>query len=131
MTAMKINMESATDMDIVAGKMVKEKHDLQTQNVFRRVVGRAVERGIVVNNKKTKLLCISRATTYKAKAFIMGGNGSKLVSGDSMKVLGYHLYSRPTANAHASGPVASRRRGWPLSIARSLLITTVSSIIQS
>ena len=58
--------------------MVKEKHDCLTQNVFRRVVARAEGRGMVVNNAKTKVVCISDANTFRAKAFFLDRDGGKL-----------------------------------------------------
>ena len=60
-------MDSAEQMTL-AGKACKEKHDIQSQNMFRRVVGRAEERVMVVNKGKMKILCVSDAQTYKASA---------------------------------------------------------------
>ena len=48
---------------------------------------------MVVNSRKTHLLCISDAQSYKA-------DGERLESGSSMKVLGFHLDSRPSCHAH-------------------------------
>ena len=81
------------------GKPVRVKHDLITQNVFRRVVAKATSRGMVVNNKKTNLLCISDAMSYKATAFILDADGERLSSTNGMKLLGFHLDSRPSCHA--------------------------------
>ena len=83
----KNNMDSA-DVLTVAGKLHKNKHDVQSQNVFRRVVRRAEARGMVVNRGKTKILCISDAQTYKARARIIYSEGQVLTSRESLKVLG-------------------------------------------
>ena len=40
------------------------------------------------------------ALTYKARAFIEDRDGVKLGSGGSLKILGFHLDSRPTCHAH-------------------------------
>ena len=101
LTATKINMQSGRELGRGEdGKMVKEKHDLLTQNIFRRVVERAEGRGMVVNNAKTKIVCMSDANTYRARAFFNDNEGRRLSSGVGMKVLGFHLDSRPTVHAH-------------------------------
>ena len=63
---------------------VRDKHDVQTQNLFRRVVARAESRGMVVNKKKTKILCVSDAQTYSAASHFYDADGTKLQSGKSM-----------------------------------------------
>ena len=79
----------------------KIKHEIQTQNVFRRViVGRAEGRGMVVNKKKTHILCVSDALNYKASAYILDVDGEHIDSGNKLKVLGFHLNSRPGVHAH-------------------------------
>ena len=82
------------------GRPMREKHDLITQNVFRRVVSKATSRGMVVNSSKTHLLCISDALSYKAEAFFLDADGVRLSSGASMKVLGFHLDLRTSCHAH-------------------------------
>ena len=99
MSISKANMDSAAG-SVVEGKLVKDKHDIESQNLFRRVVRKAQSRGMVVNSKKTKILCISDAQTYKAAAHIMDSEGSRLSSGTHLKVLGFHLDSRPSVHAH-------------------------------
>ena len=99
----KMNMDSAepsVGVPSVPGGPVKTKHNLQTQNMFRRVVRRAESRGMVVNNKKTKILCVSDAQTYKARSFLLDADSNRLESGETLKVLGFHMDSRPGAHAH-------------------------------
>ena len=70
-TLSKVNMDGASlDGVTDGGKPVKIRQDLQSQNVFRRVVAKAESRGMVVNKRKTKILCISDAQTYKVKTYI-------------------------------------------------------------
>ena len=92
-------MDSAVE-SIRDGRSWKTKHDVQSQNLFRRIVRRAESRGMMVNKSKTKMLCVSDTKTYMAEAFILDGDGHKTTSGGGMKVLGYHIDSRPTAHAH-------------------------------
>ena len=71
MTAAKLNMQTAEQTGLrVEGRPLRVKHDVESQNVFRRVVERAEGRGMVVNKNKTKLLLISGALTYKGRAYI-------------------------------------------------------------
>ena len=56
MIVAKINMDSGEQVNMVGGRELRRKLDLNTQNVFRRVVRKAEGRGMVVNNGKTKLL---------------------------------------------------------------------------
>ena len=88
----KINMDSAA---VSALGDEKVKHDLQTQNVFRRVVDRAESRGMVVNKNKTHILCVSDALNYAASAYIEDADGQKITSGTALKVLGFHMDTRP------------------------------------
>ena len=95
-------MDSANLEGTFEGRPRKVKHDLHTQNIFRRVVSRAEARGMVVNKAKTKVLCISDSLNYKAAAQFEDAGGAVLQSGESMKVLGFHLDSRPTVHAHVA-----------------------------
>ena len=79
---------------------VRDKHNVQTQNLFRRVVARAESRGMVVNKKKMKILCVSDAQTYSAASHFYDANGTKLQTGKSMKILGFHVDSSPSVHAH-------------------------------
>ena len=83
-------MDSAEQMP---GGREKKKHDIQTRNVFRRVVRRAESRGMVVNKGKTHILCVSDALNYKAAVFIEDSDGNWVESGEKLKVLGFLLDS--------------------------------------
>ena len=97
----KINMQTGQlTGEMRDGKGVKEKHDQITQNMFRRIVSKATSRGMVVNEGKTRLLCVSDALNTKPVGFFLDSDGRRLESTSSMKILGYHLDSRPTAHAH-------------------------------
>ena len=87
----KMNMDTAD----VTGQGAKSKHDLNSQNIFRRIVRKAESRGMVVNKQKTKILCISDAQFYQASCRILDSDGNTLRSGSTLKVLGFHLDSRP------------------------------------
>ena len=69
----KTNMDSAEPLGDE-----KLKHEVQTQNVFRRVVGRAEGRGMVVNKRKTHILCVSDALNYRASVYILDADGERV-----------------------------------------------------
>ena len=60
-----------------------------------------------LNPNKTSILCISAARTYNPRTYIRlgGGNlsegeGDVILSGKSMKLLGFHFSTAPTMEAH-------------------------------
>ena len=72
-------------------------------------------RGMVVNKGKTKIICISDAQSYKAKAYLVDSDGQRLDSGGLMKVLGFHLDSRPSVHAHVEAlKIRMRDTSWVL-----------------
>ena len=96
----KLNMESGECVGRDGGRELRRKEDLQTQNMFRRVVRKAESRGMVVNNGKTKILCISDAMRYTAQGSFKDSDGVEMVSGSILKVLGFHMDTRPSCHAH-------------------------------
>ena len=81
MIVSRINMDSGEMVGWDGRREVRRKMDIQTQNMFRRVVRRAESRGMVVNNGKTKVLCISDAMSYTAEGGFRDAEGSLLTSG--------------------------------------------------
>ena len=57
------------------------------------LVIKSAERGMVVNDQKTLLMCISAAVSFEARAVIYDSNGQPIRSAKSMKLLGYTLDS--------------------------------------
>ena len=101
MTISKMNMDSAViNLPGPVLKPVKDKHDLPSQNLFRRIVRKAESRGMVVNKKKTKVLCVSDAQTYSPTCHLFDADGNRIEAGSKLKVLGFHLDSRPSVHAH-------------------------------
>lgn len=81
----KANMDSALVIQ-ANGVTRKIKHDIQTQNLFRRIVRKAESRGMVVNKGKTKILFVSDAQTYEPDAFIVDRDGTRIGAGKSMSL---------------------------------------------
>ena len=63
------------------------------QNVFRHIVRKAEEIGMVVNSAKTAMICTSGATDYKADAYILDADGDRISCAESIKVLGVRFSS--------------------------------------
>ena len=83
--------------------------------MYRRIVSRAESRGMVVNKGKTKILCVSDSLNYKASCYLLDADGNALHSGASMKVLGFHLDSRPSVHAHVEAlQIRMRNTAWVL-----------------
>ena len=70
---------------------------------------------MVVNKKKTKIVCMSDAQTYQATCMIEDCDGQVLRSGPGMKILGFHIDSRPSVHAHIEAlKIRMRDTAWVL-----------------
>ena len=76
------------------------KHAVASQNILRHTIASAESIGMKVNVEKTHLLVVSDAISYTPRSYIMDSGGSRLTSGDSMKILGFHFSSKPGVSAH-------------------------------
>ena len=86
----------------LGGFKIKTRQAIPTQNAFRSVTSRAKEIGMVVNNSKTTLLCVSDALNYRPETFIIDTDGTRIECSDSMKVLGFYFSNRPTVDLHVN-----------------------------
>ena len=97
------------------GILTKLKLAINTQNGFRMIACNSRKLGMVVNAKKTGLLCVSDSLSYKAEAYIEDEEGNRIECVDSLKVLGFTFSSKPTVEAHENTVVKSmRQRTWAL-----------------
>ena len=94
----RVNFENSFGMT-VNGIFHRVKHTVQAQNVFRHLVRRAEEIGMVVNSSKTAMLCVSDAMAYEADAFILDSDQVRIGCQKSIKALGMHFSSRPDIHA--------------------------------
>ena len=60
-----------------------DKHAINCQNTFRRIIRRAGDRQIKVNGAKTAMVNVTGAQSYSARAHIWTGNGEEVKSGPS------------------------------------------------
>ena len=100
-SAEKINMETADRMQLETEH--RDKHAVQTQNLFRTVLRAAEFKGMKINHSKTGILVISDAMSYVPRAHFYDSSGERLQNKpgeDSLKCLGFHisclLYTSPS-----------------------------------
>ena len=95
--------------------LTKIKIAINTQNGFRSIACNSRKIGMIVNAKKTGLLCVSDALSYKAEAYILDEDGNRIDCVDSLKVLGFTFSSKPSVDAHVNSVVVRmRQRTWAL-----------------
>ena len=113
-TIEKLNYGSVSAIDI-NGTLTKEWLAPLSQNVFRSITRRANDKGMIVNSRKTQMLVISDSLTYTPLAYIKDRDCVRIISSDSMKVLGFNFSSKPTMHAHVAAVLSSvRRKYWGL-----------------
>ena len=88
----------------------KEKQVMPTQNAFRIMTGNAKAKGMVVNNAKTNHICIYDALKYTPSTFFDEREGNAIVSGESIKILRFHLSSKPTVSLNVNNTVKKIRQ---------------------
>ena len=86
----KVNMRKE-HLLVEEGKKFKCIHDSQSQVMFDHVSKEATERGMIVNDQKTVLMCVSAATSFQARAVLYERNDEEIRSSDKMKILGYTM----------------------------------------
>ena len=67
--------------------------------LYRTVQEKANKMGMKVNNKKTQLLCMSANPSLQYSSFIETPEGTRIVSGQELKILGFRFGVKPNADA--------------------------------
>ena len=110
----KVNFENSFGFQ-VNGVQHRVKHAVQAQNVFRHIVRGAQDIGMVVNAKKTAMLCVSDSLSYKADAFMLDEDQGRLGCQERLKALGMYFSNRPNMDEHVKSIVKRfRSRYWTL-----------------
>ena len=68
----------------------------QSQDHLQAVELNALFCGRKFNNNKTRMLYISSACTYTPRSFIITSDGTKILSVDKVKILGFHFNGEPS-----------------------------------
>lgn len=99
----------------IDGVQTKIKQALSSQNAFISVSTKAKEKGMIVNESKTALLCISDSLNFKTLAYIEDSTGERIDCVEHIKVLGFYLSDRTGVSKHVQELVKNiRRRYWSL-----------------
>ena len=69
------------------------------EELHKRVEENCDKIGMRMNAKKTQLLCVTAAINYEVRSFVEIG-GKKIISGDSLNILGFTFGRRPTMRPH-------------------------------
>ena len=105
----KLNFGPVEVIETEDGKF-KIRQAVSSQNAFVGITTTVKERGMVVNETKTHLLCVSDSLNFKTQAFIEDPNGNKIEFADFMKVLGFHLSDRTGISSHVKETVKKLRQ---------------------
>lgn len=97
------------------GIFYKETKAPAAQTMMEHITKRAEERGMVVNDSKTGVMCVSSAVSFEPRVVLSGRDGP-ITGSDSLKFLGVTLDSDCTFRSHVNNLRTSmRRRSWALS----------------
>ena len=103
------------EITTVNGKPIKTKLALGIQNAFLSVTANAKIKGMQINEDKTGLICISDALHYEPSTYFKTEGDLVVHSTENIKVLGYHLSSRPGVHEQVRHIVKTiRQRYWML-----------------
>ena len=100
----KVNKKKATLL-VEDGEFFKEIVDLRTQGHLEHMARRAEERGMAINAKKTGLMLVSAATSFKARVRVKLG-GETVIESDSLKILGVNIDSDMSFKTHVQNIAA-------------------------
>ena len=76
----------------------------KSEKVFNNVQNMADNINMKVNAAKTQMLCINPSINNDIKSYIRANETSEeIVSGDSLKILGFNFNSEPSAVFHVTG----------------------------
>ena len=97
----KINFENSFCFE-VNGVKFRVKHAVQAQNIFRHLVRRVEEIGMVVNSKNTAMICVSDSLSYEADAYILDEDEQRIGCQEKIKALGMTFSNKPTMAAQVN-----------------------------
>lgn len=87
---------------ISEGKRDLKVHSPKTETFFKLIYKKAEEIKMLVNQKKTQMLCISASTDTVVSYMRPNINGviSEICCKNSLKIVGFYFDNRPTVNCH-------------------------------
>ena len=103
MNAVEKIMQTNAVSRITEGKRTLKVHARKTEKFMENVADKAEELKMVLNAKKTQILCISAAVYDNVVAYIrprIGGEIIEMCSTDKLKILGFHFDGSPSVSYH-------------------------------
>ena len=93
---------------------MKETCAVKTRGMLEHIRNKAEKKGLVVNEQKTGLMCVSAAQSFSAKVSL-DFNGQAVQGSESLKVLGVTVDSDCTFRTHVNNIAKKlRSRAWAL-----------------
>ena len=109
-----VNMR-AEPLMVQDSKLIKITTAPQAQAMLEHVTKKAEERGMIVNDSKTGIMCVSGATSFKAGVKLSGRSG-EIVGSKTLKCLGVTIDSDCSFKSHVKNLAAKiRSKTWTLS----------------
>ena len=97
------------------GVQFKDVNPPKSQIMFDHISKCATDRGMIVNKKKTGLMCTSAAVSFEPRAHLRDEDGSQISSQKSLKVLGFTFDSDASVKTQANAVKSKlRARTWTL-----------------
>ena len=72
------------------------------EELFKTVSSNSAILGMLVNDSKTQMICISPSIHYDVKSYIETTDGASIESGESLSILGFSFSPKPDASAHVA-----------------------------
>ena len=73
---------------------------MKSQSHFNTIEFNAAIKGMMINNNKTKMMCVSNARTYVLASYILTTTGERIETVNSMKILGFNFNTSPSVKYH-------------------------------
>lgn len=90
----------------------KTREATGSKNAFACITSRAADKGMLVNDSKTNMLCVSDSLSYVPHTFFRTPSNELVKSSPEMKVLGYNFSNRPTPALHIQRTITKLKRNY-------------------
>ena len=109
-----INMRKAKLL-VEEGVFFKDVRDRTTERLLQHVSKKAEEKGMIINSKKTSLMCVSASTSFEPRVRV-DLNNETITGSDSLRILGVTLSSDCSYRPHIENIKNKlRSKTWALS----------------
>lgn len=110
----KLNMRDQPSY-IENDKEFKNARARESERLFRHIEENATKQGLIVNSKKTAMIVVSGANSFKARAHLYNTAGGRVDSTQEMKLLGFTFNSKADVWSQINALVKKfRNKMWTL-----------------